>query len=41
MLVTGAFPDGKAYYFAFEGCPHGHYDALAGDPPTPFDSGNY
>ena len=41
MLVMGAFPDGKAYYFAFDGCPGGHYDAFSGDPPMPFDSGSY
>lgn len=41
MLLTSVFPDGKSYYFAFPGCPHGHYDALAGNPPTVFDSGSY
>lgn len=41
MLLTSSFPDGKAYYFAFSGCEHGHFDALAGDPPTVFDSGDY
>lgn len=41
MLLIGAFPDGKAYYFAFGGCPHGKFDALSGDPPTQFDSGSY
>lgn len=41
MLVTSSFPDGKAYYFAFDGCPSGNFTALAGDPPTPFDSGTY
>ncbi|MFN8452749.1 MAG: hypothetical protein U0521_30110 [Anaerolineae bacterium] len=41
MLLVSAFPDGKAYYFAFGGCPHGKYDALSGDPPTQFDSGSY
>jgi len=41
MLLSSAFPDGKAYYFAFEGCPHGKYDAFSGDPPQVFDSGSY
>lgn len=41
QLVTSTFPDGKAYYFAFDGCPRGNFTALAGDPPTPFDSGTY
>lgn len=41
MLLSSAFSDGKAYYFAFEGCPHGKYDAFSGDPPQVFDSGSY
>lgn len=41
MLLTSAFPDGKAYYFAFDGCPHGKYDAFSGSPPQVFDSGSY
>lgn len=41
MLVSGWFTDGKAYYFAFEGCPHGKYDAFSGEPPQVFDSGSY
>lgn len=41
MLVSGWFEDGKAYYFAFEGCPHGKYDAFSGEPPQLFDSGSY
>lgn len=41
MLLSSTFEDGKAYYFAFGGCPHGKYDALAGDPPQVFDSGSY
>jgi hypothetical protein len=41
MLLTSSFPDGKAYYFAFDGCPSGNYSALAGDPPQVFDQGTY
>jgi hypothetical protein len=41
MLLVSAFPDGKAYYFAFEGCPSGRFDAFSGEPPTLFDSGTY
>ena len=41
QLITSAFPDSKAYYFAFDGCPKGSFTALAGDPPQPFDSGTY
>lgn len=41
MLLSSTFADGKAYYFAFEGCPHGKYDAFSGEPPQLFDSGSY
>lgn len=41
MLLSSTFSDGKAYYFAFEGCPHGKYDAFSGSPPQVFDSGSY
>lgn len=41
IVLTSAFPDGKAYYFVFDGCPSGQYDALSGDPAIVFDSGSY
>lgn len=41
MLLTSRFDDGKPYYFIYEGCDHGHYDALSGDPAQVFDSGSY
>jgi len=41
MLLTSAFPDTKPYYFIYEGCDHGHYFALSGDPAVVFDSGSY
>ncbi len=41
MLLTSATPDGKPYYFVYDGCPHGHYDALSGDPAMVSDSGDY
>lgn len=41
MLLTSRFNDGKPYYFIYDGCDHGHYDALSGDPAQVFDSGSY
>jgi hypothetical protein len=32
MLLTSTMADGKAYYVVYDGCAHGHYDALSGDP---------
>ncbi len=41
MLLTAAFPDGKPYYFLYDGCAHGSYQAFSGNPAVQFDTGGY
>ncbi len=45
MMFTAPFPDGKDYIFAYNGCPHGTYEAYTGDPvfasPILFQTGSY
>jgi hypothetical protein len=41
MLFASTFPDGKAYYVVYTGCPAGTYYALSGDPAQVFDQGGY